>query len=112
GWHMGTHAAAFGITAFAYSAVANDGHALMVPSASIPSECAPAVHDLNAHDYLEGLLRLAPHWPVNRVLELAPKYWRSTIDELDDRRRAILVPPWERTWPTVAANAPPSRRAA
>ncbi|MEO5725845.1 MAG: IS66 family transposase [Byssovorax sp.] len=54
-----------------------------------------ALHGLNAQDYLEQLLRLAPHWPVTRMIELAPKYWAQTIAGLDARHRAILARPWE-----------------
>ncbi len=53
------------------------------------------LHGLNAQTYLEEILRLGPHWPVNRVLELAPRYWASTRAGLGDRHRAILRPPWE-----------------
>ena len=59
------------------------------------------VHELNPRDYLEQMLRLAPHWPRNRVLELAPRYWAETVAKLDDDQRAIIQPPWR-------ANAPPS----
>ena len=54
-----------------------------------------ALHGLNAQEYLEQLLRLAPHWPVTRMIELAPKYWAQTIAGLDARQRAILARPWE-----------------
>jgi hypothetical protein len=67
------------------------------------------LHDINAHEYLEQVLRLAPHWPVSRVLELSPKYWKATVARLDDRQRRILVPPWETEWPYVEATAPPGR---
>ncbi|MCC7073945.1 MAG: IS66 family transposase [Deltaproteobacteria bacterium] len=53
------------------------------------------LHGLNAETYLEEVLRLAPHWPAHRVLELAPKYWRLTRERLDDEQRAILARPWE-----------------
>ncbi len=53
------------------------------------------LHQLNPELYLEQILRLAPHWPVTRVLELAPKYWNATRANLDARQRAILVRPWE-----------------
>jgi len=69
------------------------------------------VHDIKAHEYLEQVLRLAPHWPVSRVLELAPKYWKATLAKLDERQRRILVPPWESEWPYIEAAAPPDRRA-
>lgn len=54
-----------------------------------------ALHGLNAQEYLEQLLRLAPHWPVTRMIELAPKYWARTVAGLDARLRAILARPWE-----------------
>lgn len=53
------------------------------------------LHGLNAETYLEEVLRLAPHWPAHRVLELAPKYWTATRERLDDKQRAILTRPWE-----------------
>ncbi|MFC1610696.1 transposase [Myxococcota bacterium] len=65
------------------------------------------VHDIQAHEYLEQVMRLAPHWPVSRVLELSPKYWEKTVAELDEEHRATLTPPWCREWPAVNATAPP-----
>jgi len=57
------------------------------------------LHHLHPQIYLEEILRLAPHWPVTRVLELAPKYWAATRAHLDDRQRAILQRPWEQRKP-------------
>ena len=54
-----------------------------------------ALHELNVQEYLEQLLRLAPHWPVTRMIELAPKYWARTVAGLDAQQRAILARPWE-----------------
>jgi len=53
------------------------------------------LHGLNPQLYLEQVLRLAPHWPVTRILELSPKYWRRTLELLNERQRAILGRPWE-----------------
>jgi len=53
------------------------------------------LHQLNAETYLEEILRLAPHWPVPRILDLAPKYWAATRSNLDARYRAIITRPWE-----------------
>jgi hypothetical protein len=65
------------------------------------------VERLNPHEYLEPLLRLLPHWPQTRVLELAPKYWRDTVSKLDARQRAIIHPPWIRpTSPPRADDGP------
>lgn len=55
------------------------------------------LHHLNPRVYLEQMLRLVPHWPKNRVLELAPKYWLDTVSGLDEERRLLLAPPWDPT---------------
>jgi transposase len=60
---------------------------------SLIASCA--LHGLNAQDYLEQVLRLAPHWPVTRILELSPKYWAKTVSTLDAKTRSILTRPWE-----------------
>lgn len=77
---------------------------------SLIASCA--LHGLNAQTYIEELLRLAPHWPKERMLELAPKYWRGTIESLGDHQREIIRPPWERTFASVDATAPPRADAA
>jgi transposase len=61
------------------------------------------LHRINPELYMEELLRLAPHWPKPRVLELAPKYWLRTRERLDDRQRAIITRPWE-TAPAPASD--------
>ena len=66
---------------------------------SLISSCV--MHDLNAEIYLEQVLRLAPHWPVTRVLELSPRYWKQTLAGLDERHRRIITAPWELDWPLV-----------
>jgi len=53
------------------------------------------LHQLNPREYLEDILRLAPHWPVQRVLQLAPKYWLDTRSKLGADHRKALIPPWE-----------------
>lgn len=65
------------------------------------------LHNLNAHEYIEQVLRLAPHWPVSRVLKLSPKYWTTTCNALDEQQRRILIPPWRTSWPRLDATAPP-----
>lgn len=61
------------------------------------------LHRINPELYMEELLRLAPHWPRPRVLELAPKYYLQTRERLDDRHRAIITRPWEAA-PASAAD--------
>ena len=63
------------------------------------------LHGLNAEQYLEEVLRLAPHWPVTRMLELAPKNWTRTRADLDEHQRAIVARPWE-IEAALASNAP------
>ena len=53
------------------------------------------LHDLNPEQYLEEVLRLVPHWPVNRVLELAPNHWTATRAKLTERQLATINPPWK-----------------
>jgi transposase len=65
------------------------------------------LHQLNPEIYLEEILRLAPHWPVTRVLELAPKYWSATREKLDAHQRSIITRPWETVAPPDAET--PSR---
>jgi hypothetical protein len=69
---------------------------------SLIASCA--LHGLNAQTYLEHLLRLAPHWPVTRQLELSPKYWARTIATLDDRARAIVAPSWGQPLETTCGS--------
>jgi transposase len=72
------------------------------------------LHGIEPQRYLEQVLRLAPHWPVTRVIELSPKYWARTVAALDDRHRAIITPPWEAPPPRAdagAADAPAARTA-
>ena len=59
------------------------------------------LHGLNPQRYLEQMLRLAPHWSVTRMLELAPKYWIRTFEALDSRYRAIVTAPWETSAPSA-----------
>lgn len=71
------------------------------------------IHDLNPHEYLEPMLRLVPHWPQTRAIELAPKYWRATLSKLDERQLRIVKPPWLTPATTsprslVSASAPRS----
>lgn len=76
---------------------------------SLIASCA--LHELNAQEYIEQLLRLAPHWPVTRMLDLAPKYWAKTIAGLDAHHRAILDRPWEAEHSVTVAAAETLRAA-
>jgi len=69
---------------------------------SLIASCA--LHGLNPETYLEGLLRLAPHWPTTRMLELSPRDWQRTVDGLDERGRRIITPPWRIQSSTVVPS--------
>jgi transposase len=66
------------------------------------------LHGIEPQRYLEQVLRLAPHWPVTRVIELSPKHWSRTLASLDDRQWAIITPPWETPPPASAADGEPA----
>ena len=39
------------------------------------------LHDIEPWAYLRDLLCLLPDWPVTRLLELAPAYWKKTLEQ-------------------------------
>lgn len=48
---------------------------------SIIASCR--LHGLDPYKYLDEVLRLLPHWPSTRYIELAPKSWKATRAKLD-----------------------------
>jgi hypothetical protein len=60
---------------------------------SLIASCA--LHGIEPGLYLEQILRLAPHWPLPRMLELSPKHWAATLAALTSREREIIRRPWE-----------------
>jgi len=77
--------------------VGSDGHA--ESSGHILSLVASArLHRLDPETYLRDLFRVLAHWPRDRYLELAPKYWAATRARLDPSELAaeigrLTVPP-------------------
>ena len=73
------------------------------------------LHKLDPEVYLRDVFRVVPHWPHDRYLELAPRYWRITRARLDrkelDREVGWLTIP-ELPLPTMLPSAafatPPS----
>ena len=49
------------------------------------------LHRLDPEAYLRDLYRVLPHWPRDRYLELAPKYWAATRARLDPRELALEI---------------------
>jgi hypothetical protein len=41
------------------------------------------LHGLDPEAYLADVIRVMPHWPRERYLELAPRYWAATRTRLD-----------------------------
>jgi transposase len=44
------------------------------------------MHDLEPWAYLRDLFYLLPDWPRGRVLELAPAYWKQTLEQQEAQR--------------------------
>lgn len=56
------------------------------------------LHGLDVETYFAEIIRVLPHWPRDRYLELAPKYWARTrlelrADELARPVGTLTVPP-------------------
>ena len=59
------------------------------------------LHDIEPLAYLRDLLCLLPSWPRQRLLELAPAYWKQTFEQPETQqklaanvfRRVLLSPP-------------------
>jgi hypothetical protein len=76
----------------AYLFVGSDGHA--ESAGHILSLIASArLHRLDPETYLRDLFRVLAHWPRDRYLELAPKYWASTRARLDACELAAEIGP-------------------
>ena len=65
--------------------VGSDDHAQA--AGNVMSLIASArLHRLDPEAYLRDLIRVVPHWPRDRYLELAPRYWLATRARLDARQ--------------------------
>ena len=65
------------------------------------------LHRLDPEEYLRDLFRVLGHWPRDRYLELAPKYWATTRARLDPVELANEVGPL--TIPPAPQEQAPSR---
>ena len=65
------------------------------------------LHKLDPEAYLRDVFRVLPHWPRERFLELAPRYWPITRGRIDrsqlDRELGPLKLP-EQPLPTMLSN--------
>ena len=81
--------------------VGSDDHA--TSAASLLSLIASArLHRLDPEEYLRDVFRVLPHWPKDRHLELAPKYWLATRARLAPRQLAAEFGPLEIPEPIAA----------
>lgn len=58
------------------------------------------LHELDPEAYLRDLFRVLPSWPMDRMLELAPKFWRASRAQL--REVELEMPLGPITVPPVA----------
>ncbi|WP_437546326.1 transposase domain-containing protein [Sorangium sp. So ce367] len=66
---------------------------------SLIASCA--LHGIEPWAYLRDVLILLPTWPPDRVIELAPKSWKQTLENADTRERLAASP-----WPRAPDAAP------
>jgi transposase len=69
------------------------------------------LHRLDPELYLRDFFRVLPHWPRDRYIELAPKYWAKTRERLDPVQLAaelgpLTVPPALPATPTEPQSPP------
>jgi len=56
----------------------DDGGEVNAPFVSLLASCG--LHKIEPFAYMRELLCLLPRWPSHRILELAPAYWRETLE--------------------------------
>jgi transposase len=84
--------------------VGSDDHAQAAANLfSLIASCK--LHRLDPEAYLRDLFRVLAHWPSDRYLELAPKYWAATRARLDAAELAkplgeLTIPPSEQQPPS------------
>ena len=64
------------------------------------------LHKLDPEAYLRDVLRVLPHWPSDRYLELAPKYWQQTRARLDAAELAAEIGPLTVPPPLASVEQP------
>ncbi|WP_437951401.1 IS66 family transposase [Sorangium sp. So ce296] len=78
----------------------DDGAEWNATIVSLIASCA--MHQLDPWAYLRDVLILLPGWPRDRVIELAPKSWKQTLENTDARQR-LAASPWTWAPATLAA---------
>lgn len=67
------------------------------------------LHRLDPEAYLRDLFRVLPHWPRDRYLELAPRYWPTTRTRLDPSQLEAELGPLTIPDPTPSSEQPVAR---
>lgn len=62
----------------------DDGAEVNATFVSLLASCS--LHRVEPLGYLRDLLCLLPRWPLSRVLELAPAYWRKTLKQRETQQ--------------------------
>lgn len=68
----------------------DDGAAVNTVFVSLLASCG--LHKIEPWEYLRDLFCLLPSWPRSRVLELAPAYWKKTLEDADTQQRLAANP--------------------
>jgi transposase len=63
----------------------DDGAEVNTVFVSLLASCG--LHQLEPWTYLRDLFCLLPGWPKRRVLDLAPAYWKKTLEDEDTQKR-------------------------
>ncbi len=63
----------------------DDGARANTTFVSLLASCQ--IHGIEPLGYLRDLLCLLPSWPKSRVLELAPAYWKQTLEQEQTQQR-------------------------
>jgi transposase len=63
----------------------DDGAEWNAIAVSLIASCA--LHGIEPWAYLRDVLILLPDWPKGRILELAPKFWKQTLEQSDAQKR-------------------------
>ena len=85
--------------------VGSDDHAQA--AGNVMSLIASArLHRLDPEAYLRDLIRVVPHWPRDRYLELAPRYWLATRARLDATQLERELGPLDLPAPASAVEQP------
>ena len=62
--------------------IGSDEHAQST-AAIMTTIASVRVNKVDPHSYLRDMLRVLPHWPKERLLELAPTRWATTRGKLN-----------------------------